>query len=427
MNMMCFSKAARVAPRFAALAIAAGIGLQMPAAVFAAVAPADKCESTKAKTAGKYAKCLGNEDAKAIKKQIAADGEKLLKCEDKFFSAFNKAEDKADGACPTTDDVLAVGSTVGSCVDDVVTALGGVPGPGGDEAKCQSSKVKEAVKYADCRFKALAKAITKNLAPDFTKCEEKLLKKWTKLEEKPCSTTGDHGAVKADVDACYGDVASAIDGIPDPVVSYSEDFESLDPNNPTALGDTGWKLFVNVFNPDTSYAFGYGVFPAPNGNNISAVATGQGGAEQGSNQLSVFSDYSCCDLATPNPIGHDSGQLIETNVFQERTLVAGDSGQTLTFAFDAKRGNINDPSGNTTALAFIKILKQSDFSYATLAFPTTDMTAVPATWGGFTVTVDVTPDMVGELLQIGFSSTATDFDPAGIFYDNIVVSSLPTP
>jgi hypothetical protein len=412
--------AARIAPSVIALAVVAGIGLQFPTGASAAAPPADKCELSKAKAAGKLAACRSNVYSTAIKKTLAADAEKILKCSDKINSSFLKAEDKAEGACPTTGDAAAVETAINACVDGVLSDLGGVPGPGGDAAKCQASKVKEAGKYADCRFKALAKGINKALAPDFTKCEEKQLNKWTKLEEKTCSTVGDQAAVKADIDACYTEVAAIIDDIEDPLVEFSEDVEALVQASPSALGDAGWLVGANVFTgppPGGAFIGNYFAFPAPNGGAaFSAIVAGEGGAEQGTQQLSIYSDY--------NNTEHGNGNTIEAIVFRERTIVAGDVGRTFTFSVDAKKGNIELLS---TANFFFKVLKQSDFSYAQLAYPNVDTTSIPATWATYSVSLEITPAMQGELLQFGFSTKATNYQGSGIFYDNLVVSSLTTP
>jgi hypothetical protein len=101
---------------------------------------------------------------------------------------------------------------------------------------------------------------------------------------------------------------------------YSQDFETLNQGDPAALADDGWLVFGNVFGPDWSYWYGYGVFPAPNdGAAFSAIALGEGGAEQGSQQLSVFSDY--------NNVDHAVGAYIEANVFQEQVIDAGAVGR----------------------------------------------------------------------------------------------------
>jgi hypothetical protein len=100
----------------------------------------------------------------------------------------------------------------------------------------------------------------------------------------------------------------------DPGAQYSQDFESLDPMSSTALSDDGWVVFGNAFEADgTTLAYGYGPNPAPNpGEGFCAVATGQGGAEQGANQLSIYSDYANQDQG--------SGLRIEANTFQERRV-----------------------------------------------------------------------------------------------------------
>ena len=91
--------------------------------------------------------------------------------------------------------------------------------------------------------------------------------------------------------------------------------------------------------------YGYGVFPAPNdGAAFSAIAIGEGGATQGNQQLSIFSDYNNTD--------HANGAYIEANVFQEQWVESGDVTETWTFEFDAKRGNIELAS---IANAFITV------------------------------------------------------------------------
>jgi hypothetical protein len=174
------------------------------------------------------------------------------------------------------------------------------------------------------------------------------------------------------------------DGVGDPELVFEEDFESLDSNSPTALSATDWLRFLAVFDGTVEppgFKFQDGPVPAPNATAspqdtfISAVVTGEGGTEQGAQQLSVFSEYNCCDLGQMVEQGHGNGtDLVETTVFQEPynqgNLISGDEvGKTLTFSFQAKRGNIE---GATTAFAFIKTLN-------------------PA--AGFEVTNNITEDM----------------------------------
>lgn len=419
MNSRSFGFAQRGALAIATLAMVAGAGIQAPSAASAAGDPGVACHLTKAAAASKYSSCLAGLYGKSIGKSTDASKVGAFKCYSKFVLAILKAEEKAAGACPTSDDAYDLEGIVDTCMDDVLASLGGVPGPGGDEAKCQSGKMKTAGKYASCLFKTLSKAIKDGVSPDLAGCDDKLTSSWTKLDAGTCSTSGDYASVKGDIDACYDDYESAIDGVVDAVIEYQQDFEAMNPADGAALSSDAWKIFANVFDSGSNYLYGYGVFDAPNGTGaFCAVDTGQGGAEQGSNQLSIYSDYNNTD--------HGVGNLIEANVFRERAFVVGDVGNTITFAFDAKAGNINDPSGSTTAIAFIKTLDPNN-GYATTNFITLDTTNLPATWGNFSVSIDVDGSLVGQLFQFGFSTTASNYEPSGNFYDNIVVSSLPTP
>jgi hypothetical protein len=110
-----------------------------------------------------------------------------------------------------------------------------------------------------------------------------------------------------------------------------------------------------------------------------------------------------------------AGNHVESNVFQEMVIGAGDVGKIYTFRFDAKRGNLAAPS---TALAFIKTLDPSS-GFALTRFITANMTNIPDTWGTYHVSLSITAELVGQIFQIGFLSNATHFDPSAIFYDNI--------
>ena len=50
--------------------------------------------------------------------------------------------------------------------------------------KCQAGQEQGGGKYASCRQKAEAKAITTGDPADYTKCDEKFLAKWQRLEEQ---------------------------------------------------------------------------------------------------------------------------------------------------------------------------------------------------------------------------------------------------
>jgi hypothetical protein len=193
------------------------------------------------------------------------------------------------------------------------------------------------------------------------------------------------------------------------LADYSQDFEGLDSTSPTALSDDGWLVFGNVFNSSGGYLYGYGPNPAPNGDEaFSNVAVGQGGTGQGAQQMNVFNDYNNADHGSTT-------NVIEANVFQEQNIAAADIGSTWTFSFDAALGNIADRS---TALAFIKTLDPSN-GYATTTFLTVDMTSIPSTWNPYSIEILITEGLSGQIMQFGFLNTASDYEPSGIFYDNV--------
>lgn len=195
------------------------------------------------------------------------------------------------------------------------------------------------------------------------------------------------------------------------LAAYTQNFESLNAASPSALSGNGWIVYGNVFSPTNVYLYGYGTFPAPNNSGgFSAIATGQGGIDQGNNQLSIYSDY--------NNLDHANGNLIESNTFREQTIAAGDVGSIWTFQFDAKHGNLVAPS---TAWAFIKTLNPAA-GYATTNFIRLDATNLSANWNTYRLSITIDAGLVGQILQIGFGNMATAYQASGMFYDNLVWS-----
>ncbi len=208
-------------------------------------------------------------------------------------------------------------------------------------------------------------------------------------------------------------VIAAILALMVPVVAsaqtpYAQNFENLAMVDGQLAGD-GWLIFGNVFDPSFNYLYGYGTFPAPNNiGNWCDIVAGEGGAAQGAQQLVMYSDYANSDQG--------AGNWVESNLFQEQTVGAGATG-TWYFTFDAKMGNLG---GNSTALAFIKTL-DPNAGWAMTNFITADMTTTPATWTGYVLSIDVT-GLDGQIIQFGFSTTVTNYDPSGVFYDNVTWS-----
>ena len=213
------------------------------------------------------------------------------------------------------------------------------------------------------------------------------------------------------------------------MVSYAQDFEGLDAGNSLALGIAGgdnWKIFADVWFGDVgtgAFLYSYGVFSAPNGGpGFSAVAGGEGGAPQVSQYMNIYSDY--------NNLDHANGFNINTNVFQERRLDAGDVGSgTWTFSGDFKApssAGIAEPASNAVASAFIKTLDPNNNFATTNDIRFDSTSADPANWGSFSIDLDLSdPALNGQILQFGFNTTATNYEDSGVYYDNLNFTNVP--
>ena len=101
--------------------IGLGLMLGLPTSA-SALDPDIKCEADKIKTAGKYTGCLAGTYSKAVKKG-EPQTEKLAKCDSKYGEKWQKAEDKAEGACPTEGDEAAIQAKVQQFVNDLLLSL----------------------------------------------------------------------------------------------------------------------------------------------------------------------------------------------------------------------------------------------------------------------------------------------------------------
>jgi len=199
------------------------------------------------------------------------------------------------------------------------------------------------------------------------------------------------------------------------LVNYSQDFELLDQTDPFALSADGWLVYGNCYELDgVTYLYGYGPFPAPNdGFAFCQIDLLQGGPEQGLQQLVVFSDYNNGD--------HGTLKLVESNTYREQTITAENVGETWRFSFNAKMGNL---TGISTARAFIKTLNPAA-GWALTNFISEDMTSIPVEWSGYALTITIDAGLVGQVLQFGFLNRATNYEGAGIFYDNLSFAKVP--
>ncbi len=217
--------------------------------------------------------------------------------------------------------------------------------------------------------------------------------------------------------------------------TYSQDFEALGATDPEALNQDGYVIFADVWDGDVGtgiFKYPYGPFPAPNGGpGFSAIATGEGGPDQGEQHLNIYSDYNNGDQTSGGNCGA-SGCTINTSVFQEITITADDIGTTYTLSFDAKspfEGGIADAVQPVTeASAFIKTLDPGA-GFATTNDIRADMTAISnVDWNSFSISLDLSdPLLEGQLLQFGFNTVTTEYDNTGVYYDNIVFTNVDAP
>ena len=125
----------------------------------------------------------------------------------------------------------------------------------------------------------------------------------------------------------------------------------------------------------------------------------------------MYNDYNCCapDIGHNNPT-----DVVQVNIFKEQTIAAEEVGKTIAFSFDAKRANIG---GSSTANAFIKTIvgwqrdQQRDARH--------DEPSGHARMDSFTITLEIVPELAGEILQVGFQTEASNFEPSANYYDNV--------
>jgi len=173
----------------------------------------DKCVAAKLKAAGKACGCRHTVLAKALGDSQTPD---FTECTADLGDAFTSAEDKAAGECPNSGESALVDSRLATLTDDVMTAINAAGAMSEDAVRCVVSKVKAAGKRCACVHKAQAKAATKGGQPDFTKCDEKLLSSFTKIEAKAagaCPGSGDAAPASAAIDAQFAEIEADISNL----------------------------------------------------------------------------------------------------------------------------------------------------------------------------------------------------------------------
>jgi hypothetical protein len=176
-------------------------------------------------------------------------------------------------------------------------------------------------------------------------------------------------------------------------VSYSTDFES-----PTAMTEDNWRFAVNYFTPDcaTYQSSPYGDAAPDNGPQISALAHGAS-----SQVANIYSNYDDPAHTTT---------CLETNVYQEVTLEAGDEGD-YTFSYDVEFPP--EEFRATKANGYVRVFAPG-FSSVLLS-----VAAPSDAEGSKEIAVTLTAEMAaGGILQFGFNNYAYSYESSGMYYDN---------
>jgi len=109
------------------IACSALVGVLLLAAGAGAVTPAERCQASKLKTAGKYGFCRLKAESKSVK---TGDPANYAKCDEKFSFKWGLAESSAGmGVCPSEGDEAALQAFITQHAGDVAAALAGGPLP----------------------------------------------------------------------------------------------------------------------------------------------------------------------------------------------------------------------------------------------------------------------------------------------------------
>lgn len=211
-------------------------------------------------------------------------------------------------------------------------------------------------------------------------------------------------------------------GPPIPFQPYSQNFEGLDANDatPTVLGDNeNWWVGGLVTDAAGAFQYDYFSFPAPNSEiAFSSILTGLGGPAQGNQHLNIFSDYNNQD--------HGNQLTINTFFFRQYRFDADDVGTQVDFTFDFRRAEDPfGPGGSMVTCAYARILDDNN-GFALVFEDIMDTTNATIEWTeNATISFNVDPGFEGMLIQFGFSTSGTNFDPSGVLYDNIIIGDAP--
>ncbi len=197
------------------------------------------------------------------------------------------------------------------------------------------------------------------------------------------------------------------------VTFFADNFEASGTAGATKLG-APWEMNKQVFTSTGDYVGGYypGTTFGPN-----AIVSGQGGVDQGTYQGKLWPDYDgWWGDWTDNKVVKTS--LLVSIVSLSAADIA--PGQ-IQMDFDYKLQGELGP--NTSVYSFAKILS-SDWSQ-TWYTDWKQLTGGDWSHGSNVITFD--GNQVGANLQYGFVVASENYQPNGVFVDNVTISNVPEP
>ena len=206
------------------------------------------------------------------------------------------------------------------------------------------------------------------------------------------------------------------------LVSYSENFESMNATSSTALSDAGFVIYSNTYIDQglTNLVSSTGPNPARNDYRaIAQVVIGQGGPAQGNQQLFAFSNELSLNQNT---------MYVDALTLQQQKISAADLGSTWSFSFDAKQGNIAGTSSASAWIRAVDIVRDTTSGKQTTTIldeQLLDTTSLGLNWGSYEVSLYIEPSWENKILQFGVKSAATDRTPSGVYYDNFNLTGTP--
>ena len=197
------------------------------------------------------------------------------------------------------------------------------------------------------------------------------------------------------------------------VTFFADNFEAAGAAGATKIG-APWEMNKQVFTSTGDYAGGYypGTTFGPN-----AIVTGEGGVNQGTYQGKLWPDYDgWWGDWTDNKVVKTS-LLVSIVGLTAENIAPGQ----IQMDFDYKLQPTLGP--NTSVFSFAKILS-ADWSQT---WYTDWKQLTGGDWSHGSNVISFDGNQVGANLQYGFMVVSQNYQPNGVFVDNVTISNVPEP